>query len=301
MSDNTNNIIYHNLYILDCPDLIQKNINFLSYIRRNQDLLKSMNVIVNVSVINQVGNLTIDDFPILTTQNKKYHGFHDIVVVYESNIREYNNYIASINDKHKDIYQVSKNITSNAKKNKPVERIKHTDDSFDERNEDSDYQLHSYIQSNLRQVSNSMDDDDASPIGDVGNKSMMDQYNFMLDRRSRGPKNPYAPRKNNDIAMMSNSIKPVNNSDGNANSMQDMMFQQLQSSNSNKQKRDTNDFHNESERDFQNDLDREDNIKSEVDDEPINIDPTKIEHDIDEDPQDQVMEQAYWNRISETK
>lgn len=305
MANNTVDIIYHNIYILDIPELIHKNISFLGYIKRNQELLKTMNVIVNITIVNQLNHFKITDFPILATKNKQYYGYHDVVIVYESNIREYNNYMASLSNKNErsnersnDIYQVSKNTSSNN-----IKRYQHSNiisedgnnpeknnidnSSYDSLNEDSDYQLHQYFQSNLRQVTNAMDDDDASPIGDIGNKSMMDQYHYMLDKRGKSHKNPYTPRKNNDIAMM------TTNSGNKNETMQNMMFQQLQGINErNYIKNSNNDDINE---------EREDNINIDTNEESINIDPSKIEHDPDEDSQDNIMEQAYWNRISETK
>lgn len=44
---------------------------------------------------------------------------------------------------------------------------------------------------------------------------------------------------------------------------------------------------------------REDNI--ETSDSPLNIDPTKINYDDEKDPQDDLIEQAYWARMSESK
>lgn len=287
--DNTQENIYHNIYILDVPELTQKNVNFLEYIKRNQSLLKSMKVIINIFVTSQVGNLTVANFPVLVTKNKTYYGLHDIVIVYESNIREYNNYINTINKKEIDTYRVSKNTD---KKNNESEYLNDSKNITIDNNEDTDNQLHQYIQSNLRITSNDDIDDDVSPIGDIGSKSMMDHYNYMLDKRSKSHKNPYAPRKNNDIAMMSSSSNSSNsNNKSNNKNMQDMMFQQLQGSMSgNKQ-------YNKEDADV---YEKEDNIKAELTEETINIDPSKIEHD-DEDPQDNIMEQAYWNRISETK
>ena len=251
MTDTT----YHNIYILDQPVFKINNINFLSYLKRNLNIIKKMNVKINItsltldqlessSVKNFLANKQIDTFPILITENKVYKGLQEILFIYESNIKEYMAFMSK---------QVQPSKQDTPKKKEPP-----SDDSDEEG-------VHSYMSKELHIKNTNDENDEETPFGDVGDNSMMDTYRHIMNRRNKKD-------------MFSSKTRTLENT----NSVQNEIYNQLQNNKSNQKE-------------------REDNIKTAIDDD-INIDPSTVQYDPDEeDPNDILIEKAYWSRMAETK
>lgn len=274
----------HNIYILDHPLFINNNINFLAYIKKNQMAIKNMKVSIHIEIIQAdqlqdpqiekyLKDKNIEIFPILITNKKIYKGLHDIINIYETNIRSYFDYMHQKelqiqNEMKRQQFMQTQNefkIQKEMEKQQMIQKQNEDNDMDDER-------MHSYISKEL-QIKEA--EHEESPFGDIGNDSMMDTYRHMMTKRSTEKRNPF----NN------NKLRSLENKKGEDDiNMQDIIYKQLQKNKS----MEDDDYH-------------EDNIKQNSDDETINIDPTKIEYDMDDDPQDAILEKAYWNRVSETK
>lgn len=335
--------INHNIYILDHPMFSVNNINFLSYIKKNQSIIKDMGVKINITSLSpeQLDDPAIEEFlkskkievfPVLITDNKIYKGLHDIVNIYETNINEYHQHIRDLDmqqQKQQEIQrqqEIQKQLELRkqqefqrqqmALKQKEVQRQR-------EAPIDDDEQMHSYISQQL-QTKSKMDDDEEAPFGDSGNNSMMDTYRHMMTRRNGDKRNPF----NSKMRTVEDKETRVEERPVEAMSMQDVIYKQLQNgmnpmappkenmndmqrSNMAPQNRNNNQLQNQDPRRRQmqmmkNNMDdvdeeREDNIKGEVEEEVVNIDPSKIEYDVDDDPGDAILEKAYWSRNAETK
>jgi hypothetical protein len=315
--------ILHNIYILDHPMFKDNNIKFLSYIKKNQNIIKNMSVRITITPLtpDQLEDKEIEEFlrskqievfPVLITDNKIYKGLHDIVNIYETNIIEYNKHVREIESQRlqqmqqmqqmQQIQQKS-NLINNEQKNIPIKSEQ------PKRNApiDNDEQMHSYIASQLH-IKNK-EEEDETVFGDGGDNIMMDSYRHMMSRRGVEKKNPFGSK----MRTIENSEKKVN--DNEPMNMQDIIFKQLQNKQVNNQVNkqvnneidmDKNPRHKQMQmiKNQMNDTEddeRDDNIKADVEEERINIDPSNIEYDGDEDPQDAILEKAYWNRVSETK
>lgn len=265
--------IIHNIYILDDPFFDDINIKFLSYLKKNKSIIKDMGVSIRIDALtsdqlNEIEDFlkenNIEIFPILVTDKKIYKGLHDIVMIYDTNIKSYHNHIyqqeqlkqQEILRNQQELYQRQQQIQKQQQKQSIIE------------DSDLDEQMHSYIANELQLKTVEKDD---SMFNDMNNDNMMDSYRHMMSKRGTEKRSPF----NNKLRSLENTKQ---SNDDNIN-MQDIIYNQLQ-----------------------NNVDKEDNIKHEIDDdEVINIDPSKIKYDEDDDPQDAILEKAYWNRVSETK
>lgn len=117
------------------------------------------------------------------------------------------------------------------------------------------------------------DDDDDNVFESNINSSIMDSYKNMLDVREKKIKNI----RSSNLRIIDNGNKEKEN-----NSSNSKMFNKISNQNINNEEP----------------SDRNDNIIN--DDIIVNIDPTKIEKDGTEDPNDDIIEKAYWSRISLT-
>jgi hypothetical protein len=266
----------HVIYILDHPLIVDSNIKFLNYIKKNQHILQQMKVNIGVNIVT---NGFPNAFPVLVTSKKRYHGLNDILVVYESNIKAYND------------FQIKNKTVENRSENKTVENIGENK-TIENRNEINEENIHEYMKSN---ITGDTGDGELS-IGDMGNNGMMDDYRYMIDKRS--VKNPYTPKRSNDI-YSDDAVESKND-------IQDQLYKQLtnakqhnmfENTQKNNERRDNIVFNSN------NNFDKDDNIlnKNIIDtDKSVKIDPSNIERGPEDDPQDLIMEKAYWNRISES-
>ncbi len=304
-------MVSHNIYILDHPMFYDKNVDFLSYIKRNKPIINNMGVTISIIPIlpdqlndpkieSFLKNKNINMFPILVTENKIYKGIRDIVNIYNNNIYEYNMYLKTV-EQQKHMYQLrqrqmQQEFLERENRMKLMELEKQRQNNYSQYNQqekyapiDDDEQIHSYIANQL-QVANKNDDEDDIPFGEVGDNMMMDSYKHMINRRNVDKRSVFNNKTRTIEDRESNVIE--------SKKIQDVIFQQLQNSNNEKTLNNRISIGN-----VKNDSDyeREDNIKGEIEEESINIDPSKIEHDPEDDPQDMLLEKAYWNRVSETK
>lgn len=308
--------ISHIIYILDHPMFRDHNINFLSFIKHNIIIIRNMGVkiTINTLTLDKLDNpdvkeflirKNIDIFPVLITKNKIYKGLHDIVNIYKTNIAEYNNYIRNQemqmqNKKEEQSTLQVNNRLHNQGNNIQVQLPNKMQQKYapveDEEN------IHSYISDEL-QIKNKVDDDEESPFGEIGNNSMMDTYRHMMTRRSKDNKNPYS---SNMRTLEDSSRENIRGTE--PSNMQDVIYKQLQ--NNTIVNKCQTDSINQRQKQMQrmksniedtDDEDREDNIKGDIGEEVINIDPSKIEYDADDDPGDAILEKAYWSRNAETK
>lgn len=289
----------HIIYIFDHPSHNDNNIKFLSYIKRHHNIIKNMDVRIkiitllpsdldNPSIQAFIRSRNIDEFPSLITDTKVYKGLKEIINIYETNISEYNKYYIQL-EKQKQLL-----LTNNIPKPKP----KPIPIPFESELNDDD-ELHSYMQNNL-QLKNKYDDDEEDTIvGDSGDNTMMDTYRHHMSKRNVNRKNPF----NSKMRTIESDTNKKIDADTDVD-IQAAMFQQMQ-----KNKLTLNTNHNELTKaidKYNNNVDdddeREDNINNtnDYEESSINVDPTKINYD-DDDPQDSLLEKAYWSRISETK
>lgn len=253
------NFQLHTIYILDDHVFKRVNIDFLSYINRNKELLQEMGVKVKVNslLLDQLQDPEIEDFlrsnninqfPILISGNKIHKGLQDIIKLYESNFNAYKAHkIHQMQLAQQErINQIKNMYPEPVQKPVPVQRTepvqKHEDQKNNDKNNIKDYMDFEIGGGKKKQEIE--DDDNVFNMGDSGN--MMDNYRNMMERRG-GFK---SKTKSVTITTTEESI-------------------------------------------------REDNV--EIDDSPLNIDPTKIDYDEEKDPQDDLIEQAYWARMSESK
>ena len=305
--------IKHNIYILDHPTFKTNNISFLSYIKKNQDIIKQMGVKLTITSLTsnqlndpEIGSFlkskNIDLFPVLITDQKIYKGMQEIVNIYENNISEYNQHLKNVEIYKQQIQQqqiqqqlMQRQMLMQQQQQQQVQqRTQQLKQQVQQQKQqqqpknyapiDSDEQLHSYMSQNLHSKSKNDDDnDDEVPFGDDENNSMMDTYRHMITRRNGEKRNPFNSKMrtvedNNSVQKNTQKNTQKNSDDVD---MQNVIFNQLQSKNNMEL--------------------RSDNIKEIDNEETVNIDPSKIDYDQDEDPQDKILESAYWNRIAETK
>ena len=308
----------HTIYILDHPSYASQNINFLNYIKYYQNVIKNMDVRIKISVllptdlnnpeISSILKLkNIDIFPTLVTDTKIYKGMEEIVNIYTTNIKEYNNYLKQVEEQKAKFNEMNNKRTEEKKIEE--KRRKENEDNIDDED-----QIHSYMNKQLQMKSKYDDDEEDTALGDSGDNSMMDTYRHMIARRDSTKKNPLNSKmrtlESNDTTTNNNTnnTKLISNND--IESMQSAMYKQLQKNNmSLSTHHDTiansmdtyNKNNNNDNNDNSDNEEREDNIKGGLDDEGINIDPTKLSYDGEEDPQDAIIEKAYWSRMAETK
>jgi hypothetical protein len=287
-------VFLHNIYILDNPYLKQINLNFLNYIKSIQDILKDMNVKIIINTFSQkdvygqdfnyfLQKYSIAKFPVLMTNNKIYQGIKNIVVIYNENIKEYSIYLQKKQKAINDANKIEQNLqqmgnkpsekTSEKITNKPTNKVtnKREDILNNNTNEDED-RIFEYFKNEINIPANASTYDEEDSIFEDKKSSLMDSYNVMINKRNSAKKN----------------IRSSN-------------FRTLETTNKPDQKSNMTEKENSIITD--NIKEEDDNIKLEndVDDVPINIDPSTIERDEDYDMQDDLLEKAYWNRISETK
>lgn len=339
--------IGHNIYILDHPMFTENNINFLSYIKKNQSIIKDMGVRINIisltpdqlnepEIENFLKSKKIEVFPVLITDNKIYKGLHEILHIYETNIVEYNKHIRETEIKKQQMQQ--QELIKQQQMQQMQQQQQHQMQQMQQQKQkeimmqkerqkrsapiDSDEQMHSYISQQL-QIKQQNDDDEEVPFGDGSNNIMMDSYRHMITRRNTDKKNPFSSKMRTlEDGERTNS---QTNEESGPEQMQDIIYKQLQNSKnpmipSKEGPREISVSNNQHQQMSQNprhrqmqmiksqmngddgDIDeRDDNIKGDVEEDIINIDPSNIEHDGDEDPQDAILEKAYWNRMSETR
>lgn len=311
----------HNIYILDHPMFSMNNINFLSYIKKNQNIIKDMEVKITVTSLSPehlkdpeiedfLKSKNIEIFPVLITGNKIYKGLHDIVNIYESNISEYNKHTRDMEMQQQMQQQQMQMQMQKQQQMQMQQQQQKQKQDFQNPDQDQDQdEIHSYISQQLQLKSKT--DDDENPFGEMGNNSMMDTYRHMMTRRNTDKKNPFSSKTRTIEEKESEKEDESEN-------MQSIIYNQLQngknpmapkeniysrsSTTSNQSSSNRQRQMNIMKNDMGNDMDdREDNIKGDVEEEVINIDPSKIEYDEDDDPGDSILEKAYWSRNAETK
>jgi hypothetical protein len=254
----------HNIYILDIYEFNINNIKFLNYIKRNKEIIKNMGIQLKVHIVypSQLQN----DYDIkLFFLSKQIDTFPVLITdkkIYTSLHEIVKVYESNIIAYKK--YIESKNIYKESKD------IKNNNKTIDQEINDEEH-IHSYISQNLQMKTTNDDDDDELPFDDNNSSNMMDMYRHMISKRNTEKKNPNTNSKIRTLETTTNEQNDTN--------INNIIYKQLQ----------------------QNKEDNISNTKEEDQDDNINIDPSIIEHDGDEDPQDILLEKAYWNRISETK
>ena len=296
--------IIHNIYILDHPMFVDNNIKFLSYIKKNQETIKDMGVRIIISALTPdqltdpnveffLKSKHIKAFPVLITDSKIYKGLHEIVYIYQTNIVEYNKYKDEL-QKQTMIQQVALQKQQQQKQQQQMQQQQmQMQVAIKQQDIDSDEQIHSYISQQLH-IKTKTDDED-TPFGD-GDNMMMDSYRHMISRRNVDKKGPYSSKMR--------TVEQKNDDDN--DNIQNVIFKQLQTRSNSIVTNDTHEISlqknsrrdNKQNNSHGSDDEREDNIKGEVEEDGINIDPSNIEYDGDEDPQDAILEKAYWNRMS---
>lgn len=322
----------HNIYVLDHPMFTDNNIKFLSYIKKNQAVIKDMGVKINIisltpeqledpDIENFLKSKQIEIFPVLITDNKVYKGLHDIVNIYQTNIEEYYKHMREIEMQKQRQLEIQRQNEMQRQQQLQKQQMKQNE-MQQKQNEmqqkqnapiDSEEQIHSYMSSQLNVKNKNNDDDEDTAFGDGADNSMMDTYRHMMTRRNGEKKNPFSSVK---MRTIENNERKTEADDKQIESMnmQDIILKQLQNKSSTmiNQKDGTNRSQQTSRQkqmeslknqmnDTPDDDEREDNIKGEVEEERVNIDPSNIEYDADDDPQDAILEKAYWSRVSETK
>lgn len=242
--------ISHVIYVYVNPQLNEINKLLLSYIQKNKNNIKLLDVNLKVYSLDKeheinelIEKYNITMFPVLLTPKKVYNGIKEIINIYDINIKKYNEILEYNNMLEQKLMNERKN-----KENKSL-YIQNDPDNF----------LHSYTNQELKGFSKNLDDE-GDDLGDTINNNVLDAYRQMMQTRNI--------KKGNDQPSMSSNMS-VNSLD----SINPIKPIQLS--------------------------DRKDNIISE---EPksINIDVNQIEKDGTEDPQDDIIERAYWSRIAET-
>lgn len=334
--------ISHNIYILDHTMFTDNNINFLSYIKKNQSIIRDMGVKISIvsltpdqlnepEIENFLKSKQIEIFPVLITDNKIYKGLHDIINIYQTNIGEYHKHAREVEMqrqqhqqqemiRQQEFIKQQEIIAKQREALKQKEVIRQKEATIDD-----DEQMHSYISQQL-QTKSKMDDDEETPFGDGSNNNMMDMYRHTMTRRGGGDKkNPFGSKMR---TLEDNEMKEEETPMPNESmSMQDIIYKQLQNgmnpmtppketvrdlqrplntlpsnrNQSNDPRRRQMQMLKNNMNDHDDDEEREDNIKGEVEEEIVNIDPSKIEYDADDDPGDDILEKAYWSRNAETK
>jgi hypothetical protein len=275
-------MIQHNLYILNGTSFNNNNKSLLIYIKQINHILRDMEVNLTIipldidQITEDVDELlerkNIKNFPILITPNKIYDGMANIIEIYENNINEYKKY------KLLELYQIE-------------EKERQRQIMIQQQLMQKQQLLKQQQMMNNRTTKKKTDDSE----NDDDNDNLKNYMNRQIGSTNSSSKKEDSDVEDNEMLF-----------DGTRTDMMDMYrtMMEKRGTSGSKNLRDsklriveTNSF---SEKKNNSNENKEDNIEQ-IEDKPINIDPSSIEKDPDDDPQDYILEQAYWSRISETK
>jgi hypothetical protein len=275
-------MIQHNLYILNGTSFNNNNKSLLIYIKQINHILRDMEVNLTIipldidQITEDVDELlerkNIKNFPILITPNKIYDGMANIIEIYENNINEYKKYklleLYQIEEKERQRQiMIQQQLMQKQQLLKQQQMMnnrttkKKTDDS---ENDDDNDNLKNYMNRQIGSTNSSSKKEDS----DV-------EDNEMLFDGTR-----------TDMMDMYRTMMEKRGTSGSKN-LRDSKLRIVETNSFSVKKNNSNE-------------NKEDNIEQ-TEAETINIDPSSIEKDPDDDPQDYILEQAYWSRISETK
>jgi len=332
----TNNVQLseHIIYILDKAIFKQLNINFLNFIRHNLAVIRNTGVKLNVMIMLEEDLMTergkkfiqmyeVKYFPILITPSKIYQGINDIVTVYNENIKRYHKFLSDkelIEQKKQEEYEKKLLYQKELQKREILEKEKQKillnninikkQQSIVQPRVMSEYdeqeRLHEFLRHQIDETNNDRYREDDDMFEERGNSSdMVDSYKIMMDKRNSST---HRNLRNSNLRTIER--EPVSARHQQRNQQQKILYQDLEDNDDMSQKMQTMLNKQQKNRYVQNtsiinneDELREDNIKAEVEDESVDIDPTKINIEKDEnyDPLDDRLERAYWARIAETK